>query len=160
MSPDDEAVAVPYIAQLRSHPGGNARRVADVSFAMRMWGAVLLVALGGCAASGDPATPAQSTSGAVDCGTFVLQQGERPPTTALECLIGASQTARPARLKMTRPTVEGDPIHETYESDANGQVRVTRDTRQDNYGAQEVTTEVCTGIAVDRGRLTFENCEQ
>ena len=41
-----------------------------------------------------------------------------------------------------------------------GRVRVTRDTRQDDYGAQEVTTELCTGIAVDRGWLTFENCKR
>jgi hypothetical protein len=124
-----------------------------------MWGAVLLVALGGCTASGEPATPSPSASAAVDCGTFVLQ-GEGLRTTALECLIGAAETGRPARLKVTRPTTEGDPIHVTYESGASGQVRVTRDTRQDRFGPREVTTELCTGIVVVRGGLMFKNCKQ
>ncbi|HET6531411.1 MAG TPA: DUF4362 domain-containing protein [Actinoplanes sp.] len=119
---------------------------------------MLLVALSGCAASGEPAGPAPSASAAVDCGTFVLKQGERLRTTALECLIDAVEAGRPARLAVTYPTIEGDPIHETYESGANGQVRVTRDTRQDAFGSQEVITQLCTGIAVDHGGPTFRTC--
>ncbi|GAB1689764.1 hypothetical protein [Krasilnikovia sp. M28-CT-15] len=133
---------------------------------MRIWGLALLVTLGGCAAAGEPAAPAATHSRAVapvDCGTFVLRQvdepGSRLPAAAPQCLAEAVRTRQPARLKLTRPTDEGDPIHETYESDATGRVRVTLDTRDDNFGPRAVTTKICTGMAIDREWFEFHKCD-
>ncbi|MET8150159.1 DUF4362 domain-containing protein [Actinoplanes sp. NPDC005259] len=79
-----------------------------------------------------------------DCGTFDLPQGDRLPEPAARCLVDAVQAGHPARLKVTRPTTEGDPIPVTYTAGAGGRVEVITDSRQDGFGARVITRQTCT----------------
>jgi hypothetical protein len=101
-----------------------------------------------------------SSSAVVDCGTFNLSQGEGLPDSAFRCFIEAVQARRPARLKETRPTIEGDPIPVTYVATADGRVQVTTDTRQDHFGNQGITRKTCTGPTAAEGWLRFAQCSE
>lgn len=101
--------------------------------------------------------PSPQASGATDCGTFTLSQGEQFPEAAARCLIDAASAGRPARLQVTRPTVEGDPIPITYTSGEDGRVEVVTDSRQDKWGQQVITRETCTGPTA-APELTFAQC--
>ena len=92
-------------------------------------------------------SPTANTSSAVaeaDCGSHVVQF-EGLPDAAIACFLDAVCAKRRARLAVTRSTVEGDPIHILYVADATGTVQMTTDSRQDTFGAQEVTRQTCTG---------------
>lgn len=79
-----------------------------------------------------------------DCDTFNLSQGDRLPESAARCLVDAVQAGQPARLKVTRPTTEGDPIPVTYTAGADSRVEVITDSRQDGFGTQVITRQTCT----------------
>jgi len=104
------------------------------------------------------APPAPSTK-IIPCGEFGLPQGKGLPETAMRCIIDAAAQGRPAGLKETRPTVEGDPISTWYRVRADGSVEVTRDTTKDRFGNQGIVREVCTGPAAGPGVLTFTRCD-
>ncbi|MFC7550355.1 hypothetical protein [Plantactinospora sp. GCM10030261] len=131
---------------------GRARRVPWLP-PVAVAGAVLLVAggLGAYQIVGHrpPATgPATTTEAVVaDCGTFALDQGERLPAGAVSCFVDAAGTGRPARLTVSTPTAEGDPITESYAADAAGRITVVIDTRRDRYGSPGVSRRTCTGPA-------------
>jgi hypothetical protein len=110
--------------------------------------------------SGDvtAAPTATGTATVIDCGTFKLGQGEQPPEAAIRCFVDAVQGRRPAQLKETRPTIEGDPIHFTYRTDATGRVEIVTDSREDSYGNQTVTRQICTGPVVTLAPLSFSGC--
>ncbi|XVU21730.1 DUF4362 domain-containing protein [Actinoplanes sp. CA-054009] len=93
-----------------------------------------------------------------DCGTFTLEQGRRLPDDAGLCLLTASREGRIARLSVTAPTVEGDPIITVYATRPDGGIEVVEDTRQDEFGTKEVTREICTGPTVDENGLHFDKC--
>ncbi|GGN10903.1 DUF4362 domain-containing protein [Actinoplanes campanulatus] len=101
----------------------------------------------------DPSTAAVVT----DCGTFDLPQGEDLPDSAARCLVEAVRAGHPAQLKVTRPTVEGDPIPVSYAAGADGRVEVITDSRQDGFGAQVVTRQTCTGPTA-APELRFAEC--
>jgi hypothetical protein len=68
-------------------------------------------------------------------------------------------TARgPAPLRMTRPTTEGDPIIDVYNSTSDGTVEIVADTRADNFGPKQITRTTCTGITPLRGWFDFASC--
>ena len=79
-----------------------------------------------------------------DCGTFTLGQGEGLPGSAVRCFIDAVRAGQAADLKVTRPTIEGDPIPMSLHANPDGQILVINDSRQDRFGNQVVTRYVCT----------------
>lgn len=134
--------------------------------ASRLTLGIATVALAGCTTMPDtvgptpsePADAGPAPAAMTDCGTFNLMQGESPPVPALQCFVDGVSAGRPVQLKVTRPTVEGDPVPVTYQADATGRTILTMDSRQDDYGAQVVTRQVCTGPRVEPGRLEFAHC--
>jgi len=92
-----------------------------------------------------------------DCGTFNLSQGERLLESAARCLVDAVQAGHPARLKVTSPTTEGDPIPVTYTAGADGRVEVITDSTQDGFGTQVITSQTCTEPTV-APELRFAQC--
>jgi hypothetical protein len=85
------------------------------------------------------------TSPIEDCGTFVLQQGDEFPSAAAACFVAAVQAERAARLQVTRPSVEGDPIPVTYTAAAGG-------------SSKAVLRETCEGAVLAKGEITLRRC--
>jgi len=110
-----------------------------------------------------PASPAPLAAGARDCGSLTLHQGGVVPAAAVTCLAGALSGGSSARLVVTAPTVEGDPIVTTYLTKAGGHVSVTTDARADTYGGSGTKYFVadCTGLdgSVPAGPIVhFASC--
>ncbi|GAA1849354.1 DUF4362 domain-containing protein [Asanoa iriomotensis] len=94
-----------------------------------------------------------------DCGAFIFRQGQKVPASVVQCVIEAAEARRPARLVITRPTVEGDPITTSYAVAVDGRVEVTIDARADRFGSGNVERQTCTGPTVqDAHGLTFATC--
>ncbi|MGK5685615.1 DUF4362 domain-containing protein [Actinoplanes sp. URMC 104] len=110
---------------------------------------------GGTAAPGTTVTRGQAT---VDCGTFVLGQGEDLADSAARCFVDAVAAGRPARLKVTRPTVEGQPIPITYTAGAGGRTQVLVDHRQDGYSTPALYRQTCWGPSAGEHGIDFERC--
>jgi hypothetical protein len=102
-----------------------------------------VAAIGGPSTTSPPLVPASpTTSTETDCGRHVIEHaGNRPPDTAIACFLDAIAAGRSAYLAVTRPTVEGDPIHMLYAADATGAVEVVKDAREDAFGRREVTRQ-------------------
>lgn len=130
----------------------------------RILGLALPVLLIGCGETDAPrevATSAETRRAVVtDCGTFDLGQGEQLSGSVLRCFVDAVAAGRPAQLRVTRPTVEGDPIAVTYRADRQGRVEVITDSRQDGFGTQTISRQVCTGPAAEAGHLSFAACTE
>jgi hypothetical protein len=105
------------------------------------------------------ASPAATAVVVTDCGTFVLNQGEEVPESAVRCLAEAVRAGTPARLKATRPTTEGDPLPITYTAGTDGSVAVLTDSRQDKFGVRTITREICTGPPIVPD-LIFARCAE
>ncbi|SBV28491.1 hypothetical protein GA0070620_4034 [Micromonospora krabiensis] len=104
--------------------------------------------------SAQPAEP-----GSHDCGTLLLRQGQTVPTDALRCVVEAADNRQQARLVVTQPTTEGDPITTTYAVLGDGRVEVTTDARADRFGSGRVERQTCTGPSIEDGsRLSFATC--
>ncbi|WP_229070395.1 DUF4362 domain-containing protein [Actinoplanes sp. DH11] len=113
------------------------------------------------AACGQPAPDRRTEPAASpvpDCGTFLLGQGEKVPADAATCLIDAAKAGRVTTLKVTSPTVEGDPIPVTYAARPDGRVDVTTDSRADNFGEQTISRETCSEPALTRDGIAFTEC--
>ena len=125
---------------------------------------LLPVALLGFAAACDspdagPPDPASSPAAAVvDCGTFDRKQREGFPAEGSGCLIDANKARKPAYLKVTMPSTEGDPITTIYNSGVDGKVEVITDTRQDKYGPKQVTRETCDTPTPLKNWVELHNC--
>ena len=132
----------------------------------RLWGPALAsLALAACDGSNvaphvTAATADQSSVVVTDCGTFDLPVGEGLPDAAARCLIEAVQAGHSARLTVTRPSVEGDPIPVTYTAGADRRVEVRTDLRQDRFGARVVTRQTCTGPVFTGRGLDFGRCSE
>ena len=121
-----------------------------------------LAACGGSDASPKVTATGTDPSSAIvvtDCGTFTVPQGGRLPESAARCLVEAVQARHPARLKVTSPTTEGDPIPVNYTAGADGRVEVVTDSRQDRFGSRVITRETCTGPIAAR-QLDFAECSE
>lgn len=123
--------------------------------------------LAGCAVQSTPAagpTPPPSVPpvgpGTRDCGTLTLRQGQELPANAVQCVIEAVGARQPARLVITLPTVEGDPITTSYAVAVDGRVEVTTDSRADRFGSGHLERRTCTGPTVQDGHflLSFATC--
>ena len=135
---------------------------------MLVLGLISAAALAGCSAKGAASSPAPAASSApaapaasaasTDCGTFVLGQGGRVPDDATRCLAEALIAGGRAQLKVTRPTVEGDPIPITYTTRPDGKLDVLTDTRKDHFGAQRVTRQTCTAPTRPGHLLDLADC--
>jgi hypothetical protein len=125
---------------------------------------VAAMALAACGVPEEPSRATEETAGRsvpTDCGTFSLSQGDSVPTSAVECLIEAVHARRPARLTVTSPSVEGDPIPVTYIAGADdGRVEVITDLRQDRFSDGGRTRMICTEpiLAPARPTVTFARC--
>lgn len=95
-----------------------------------------------------------------DCGSFVLKQGERLPESAVRCLTGAAAAGEPARLRQTRPSVEGDPIVTTYLVEGRERIRVVIDSRADPSGTGDVHRQSCTRLTQVDSRLVTDGCTE
>ncbi|MDY7087318.1 MAG: DUF4362 domain-containing protein [Actinomycetota bacterium] len=134
--------------------------------------APLLFAAAACGGAPAPAAPGPSKAqytvkpnttlrpglGVTDCGTFTLAQGEQLPDQAARCFADEAGAGHRALLKVTRPTVEGAPIHVTYTSGDDGRTEVVTDSRADNFGPKEVTTEDCQGPEPGPYGIEFTSC--
>jgi len=128
----------------------------------------VLASLTLAACGGSDAAPRAAATGAdprsviTDCGTFNLPQGDGLPDSAARCLVEAVQARHAARLKVTRPTTEGDPIHVTYTAGGDGRVEVITDSRQDRFTGPTnriITRQTCTG-PIGTLRLDFAECSE
>ena len=118
---------------------------------------------GPAASSGSvlPAEPAPGGEGLLDvtdCGVFTLGQVADLPDHAGRCLVDTVRAGNPARLRVTRPSTEGNPVPVTYTAGTDGRVQVVTDMRQDPFGGRVVTTQTCTGPRWGERRLTFDHC--
>jgi hypothetical protein len=112
------------------------------------------------AATQPPAAPPPAAAGTIDCGTFSLDQRGLLPATAITCLIDAVKQRKQARLQVTRPTVEGDPIITWYAARSDGIVEVTRDATKDKFGGGVgITRELCSGPVPEGDSVRFERCD-
>ena len=94
-----------------------------------------------------------------DCGALVLRQGQEVPASVLRCVIEAAGARQPARLVITRPTIEGDPITTSYAVAVDGRVEVTTDARADRFGSGQVKRQTCTRPTVQHDHwLGFATC--
>ena len=155
---------------------GNGPPVVHVEPAMRLFlGAVLaslaLTACDGTAAGPAPGGAPVSSSAAppvagegladvTDCGYVTLRQGELLPESAGRCLIDAVRARNPARLRVTRPSVEGSMIPITYTAGVDGNVRVVTDYRQDGYSSPIITSQTCTGPKWSGEEIRFTTCSE
>lgn len=122
--------------------------------------------LAGCAVQPTPAAgPAPPPSipevgqGTRDCGTLILGQGQEMPADAVKCVVEAVEARQAARLVVTFPTVEGDPVTTSYAVAVDGRVEVTTDARADRFGSGRVERQTCTGPTVQKGDvLSFATC--
>ncbi len=107
-----------------------------------------------------PSTTLSPGQGEIVCGTFTLGQGEDFPQDAARCFVDAATAGRPVTLSVTRPTMEGDPIPVTYTAGDDGRVTVVTDSRQDGFGARNVTTATCQGPVITADGLDFTRCTE
>ncbi|RIW41809.1 hypothetical protein D3H59_24730 [Micromonospora endophytica] len=95
-----------------------------------------------------------------DCGVFDLRQGERLPESAVRCLVEAAAAGEPARLRQTRPSVEGDPIVTVYTVDDRGLVQLVIDSRADSNGSGEIRRQDCARLRQVDGKLVVDGCTE
>jgi hypothetical protein len=114
--------------------------------------ALVLVVATGCGPSaggpfgGDPVREAwESHAGVPDCGSTEGRQGEEPaPSPAsLACFDRALARGEEARLSLTYPTTEGDPIRSHFVLTDEGDVRLYEDATDDAFGSGEWTLLEC-----------------
>ncbi|MGW9023730.1 hypothetical protein ACWGQ5_05725 [Streptomyces sp. NPDC055722] len=128
----------------------SARRRCVAAVSVRPWlVAVATTSLlaAGCGMSGDPvkerwASRAEFSS----CGEVSLDQGEEIKKKAVReitCLRRALKSGDSAELKVTYPTVEGDPIREYYRLTPQGRLEVYTDSTDDRYSDQKWSFAKC-----------------
>lgn len=100
--------------------------------------------------TGAPAPPTLPAGSFVDCGRYEMTPAE--PTigpdavTAQECLVEAFSEGNPARLVVTAPTDEGDPVVFTYTVTSEQVVTVHEDASADEFGPPYVREQTCRSL--------------
>ncbi|MFD5032092.1 hypothetical protein ACFWM0_17000 [Streptomyces sp. NPDC058405] len=126
------------IRQSRARVSGRVRFVAVV--------ATVLVAAG-CGGLNDPVKERwESRAESPRCGAVSLDQGEemqKKGVREIGCLQRALKSGESAELKVTRPTVEGDPIREYYRLTPQGGLEVYTDSTDDRYSDQKWSFDEC-----------------
>ena len=80
------------------------------------------------------------------CGEVNLNQGEEMPKQAVQeiaCLRRALKSGESAELKVTQPTVEGDPYREYYRLTPQGGLEVYTDSTDDHNSDQKWSFAKC-----------------
>ncbi|MEU7112324.1 hypothetical protein [Streptomyces sp. NPDC046182] len=80
------------------------------------------------------------------CGEVSLAQGEemqKQSAREIVCLQRALKNGESAELKVTYPTVEGDPIREYYRLTPQGRLEVYTDSTDDSYSDQKWSFAEC-----------------
>ncbi|MGW3246659.1 hypothetical protein [Streptomyces sp. NPDC001070] len=128
----------------------SARRRCAAAVSVRPWLAAvaatfLLVA--GCGILGDPVKERwASRTEFSSCGEVSLHQGEEIEKKAVReiaCLRRALTSGESAELKVTHPTVEGDPIREYYRLTPQGRLEVYTDSTDDRYSDRKWSFTEC-----------------
>ena len=89
---------------------------------------------------GDPVREEwESHSGVADCGSTQVRQGKElaPSAASRSCFERARARGDEARLSLTYPTTEGDPIHDHFLLAGDGRVRLYEDATEDAFGSDE-----------------------
>jgi len=91
--------------------------------------------------------PIPDRAGMKECGHYLRVAATTGGITASgwNCFTTAMKTGRPARLRFTQFSTEGDPIFTTYTTAGDGSATVLTDARLDSFGANtgSVQTETC-----------------
>lgn len=109
---------------------------------------VLIGALAGCSVlGGDPVRAQwQERSTLPNCGEVALEQGERlqlQGRSELACLRAAFSSGDGAELKVSFPTVEGDPVAEYYRVTSNRTTEIYVDSTEDPNSDQKWSFAQC-----------------
>ncbi|WP_202277470.1 hypothetical protein [Streptomyces sp. M2CJ-2] len=114
----------------------------------------------GCGTLDDPVKDRwESRAEFSSCGEVNLAQGEEMQKQAVReivCLRRALKSGESAELKVTHPTVEGDPIREYYRLTPQGRLEVYTDSTEDRYSdrkwsfAECYTPEWLAGVSCDQ----------
>ncbi|MGW6969211.1 hypothetical protein ACWGET_34800 [Streptomyces zaomyceticus] len=132
------------IAQGRVRRG----RVAVVSIRARLVAVALTSLLAaGCGMLNDPVKERwESRAEFSRCGAVSLDQGtemQKQAAREIACLQRALKNGESAELKVSYPTVEGDPIHEYYRLTPQGRLEVYTDSTEDRYSDQKWSFAEC-----------------
>jgi hypothetical protein len=109
--------------------------------------ACLLLLAAACAGNSDADLDRLLSQATVDCGTLEYSNfGDSCPdaAAAIACFNSATQP----HVEVVFTTIEGDPIYEHFFIDAEAPVLI-RDTREDDFGAQEITRTTCASVELD-----------
>lgn len=90
--------------------------------------------------------PIPDRAGVKDCGLFVREVTSGGITAGgWNCFTTAMKIGRPARLRLTQFTTEGDPTFTTYTTEGGGSATVLEDARLDHFGGNgsRVHTQSC-----------------
>ena len=101
----------------------------------------------GCGVFSDPVQEQwQSRDEYSGCGDVELTQGHQIKTQAkeqIECMRSALEAGESAELKVTAPTVEGDPVRTYYRLTPKGALEVYVDSTDDSFGSQDWSFTEC-----------------
>ena len=107
----------------------------------------LVVFSSGCGLFGDPIQEQwESRQEYPSCGEVKLPQGkqlEQHATQEIRCLRQALDAGETAELKVSFPTVEGDPIHEYYRLNPDGTLELYIDSTDDANSDQKWSHTDC-----------------
>ncbi|WP_443295584.1 hypothetical protein [Streptomyces sp. GDS52] len=145
--------------RLRRVGSADLTRTTGRNRACRRWGTAVsvrarLVAVAtmsllgaGCGMLGDPVKDHwESRTEFSSCGEVSLAQGEEIQKQAVReivCLRRALKSGESAELKVTHPTVEGDPIREYYRLTPQGGLEVYTDSTDDRYSDRKWSFAEC-----------------
>ncbi|MEU1924206.1 hypothetical protein AB0H23_26660 [Streptomyces albogriseolus] len=137
-----------HLARTTGRSKARRRCVAGVSVRARL-AAVAATSLlaAGCGMLDDPVKDRwESRTEYPSCGEVGLAQGEEIQKQAareIDCLRRALKSGESAELKITYPTVEGDPIREYYRLTPQGRLEVYTDSTDDRYSDQKWSFAEC-----------------
>ncbi|MGW4825222.1 hypothetical protein ACWEP4_41600 [Streptomyces sp. NPDC004227] len=128
----------------------SARRRCVAAVSARPWlvaAAATSLLAAGCGMLGDPVKERwASRTEFSSCGEVSLDQREEIKQTAVReiaCLRGALKSGESAELKVTHPTVEGDPIREYYRLTPQGRLEVYTDSTDDHFSDRKWSFAEC-----------------
>jgi hypothetical protein len=105
-------------------------------------------------------------AGTTNCGSYQAVNGPRPggvTDAGWTCVATAMHERRPAILRLTQTTTEGDPVRMTFTVRPDGRVDVVTDATHDRFAGSgsRIQKETCTRLdprPVAKRLLFFESC--
>ncbi|WAU82255.1 hypothetical protein O1Q96_22345 [Streptomyces sp. Qhu-G9] len=137
-----------HLARTTGQSRVHRRFVAVVSVRARIIAvAATSVLAAGCGMLDDPVKDRwEARTEFSSCGAVSLAQGEEIQKQAMReivCLRRALKNGESAELKITYPTVEGDPIREYYRLTPQSRLEVYTDSTDDRYSDQKWSFAEC-----------------